>query len=94
MHGKRLGHEPGAGGAIEVPARETGDRPALQEDLERFAMLGGGFEPLREDDFPGRDRVKQWQQARRRGVCRQAEISGRDIKPGRMPTLLIPGDRR
>ena len=29
VDGKRLCHEPGTGGAVEVPARQTGDRPAL-----------------------------------------------------------------
>ena len=54
---KRLGHQPGARGAIEVPARETGGRPALQKDLEGFAVLGGSFKAFGQDDLTGRDRV-------------------------------------
>ena len=57
MDRKRLGNEPRARGAIKVPARETGGRPALQKDLEGFAVLGGRFKAFGQDDLTGRDRV-------------------------------------
>ena len=94
MHGKRLGHETGASGTIEVPTGQTRDRPPLQKDLKGFTMFSGRLESIEEDDLPGRDRVKQGQQAGRRGVRRQSEISRRDIQPRSVPTLLVPRDGR
>ena len=92
MDRKRLGDESSAGSAIEVPTRQTGDRPALQEALEGFTMFSGRFESLREDDLAGRDRVKQGQQACWRGIRCQSEIGRRDIEPRSVPAVLVPRD--
>ena len=61
VDGKRLRHEPGSGGAIEVPARQTRDRPALQEDFQRFAVFGRRLKPFGQDDLARGDRVEQRQ---------------------------------
>ena len=57
MDREGLGDEPRTSGTFKVPSRETGDRPTLQKDLECFAILSRWFEPLREDDLTGGNRV-------------------------------------
>ncbi len=64
MDGERLRDEAGAGGTVEVPARQAGDRPTLQEDFEGLAIGRGRLESFGQDDFTGRDRVKQRKQPR------------------------------
>ena len=93
MDGKRLSDQARAGGAVEVPARQPGDRPTLQEDFEGLAIGRGRLESFGQDDFAGRDRMKQREQTRRAAVCSETEISRRDVEPGGMPTLLVPTER-
>jgi hypothetical protein len=55
MDRERLSDEPGTGGTIEIPTRQTRDRPPLQKDLEGFTMFSGRLESLGEDDLAGGD---------------------------------------
>ena len=68
MDGERLRDEAGAGGTVEVPARQAGYRPALQEDFQGFAIGRGRLEAFGQDDLAGRDRMQQRKQTRRAGV--------------------------
>ena len=93
VDGERLRDEAGAGGTVEVPARQAGDRPALQEDFQSFAIGRGRLEAFRQDDLTGGDRMEQRKQTRRAAIGSQPEIGRRDVEPGGVPALLVPAER-